>query len=110
MYIICTLSVCYLKNSSVILFAGNTIVNINEPCLTNFESNLNMAFRIIKKWFNSNLISLNLDKTYCMQFITKNKSSNDTNIERDNKMIIQTDFVKFFWYTSRQYTVLETAY
>jgi len=101
MYIICTLSVCYLKNSSVILFAGNTIVNINEPCLTNFESNLNMAFRIIKKWFNSNLISLNLDKTYCMQFITKNKSSNDTNIERDNKMIIQTDFVKFFWYNSR---------
>jgi len=101
MYIICTLSVCYLKNSSVILFAGNTIVNINEPCLTNFESNLNMAFRIIKKWFNSNLISLNLDKTYCMQFIAKNKSSNDTNIERDNKMIIQTDFVKFFWYNSR---------
>ena len=77
----CTLS---NKNSSVILFAGDTIVIINEPCLTNFESNLNIAFRIIKKWFNSNLLSLNLDKTYYMQFITKNKSLHRIDIEHDN--------------------------
>jgi uncharacterized protein (UPF0332 family) len=30
-----------------------------------------------------------------MQFITKNKSSNNINIEHDNKMIIQTNLVKF---------------
>ena len=92
----CTLS---NKNSSVILFAGDTIVIINEPCLTNFESNLNIAFRIIKKWFNSNLLSLNLDKTYYMQFITKNKSLNKINIKHDNKMIIQTDFGNLFGIT-----------
>jgi hypothetical protein len=79
------------KNSSVILFEDDTSVIVNEPCLTNFESNLNVVFRIINKWFNSNLLSLNLDETYYMQFITKNKSSNKINMEHDNKMIIQTN-------------------
>jgi hypothetical protein len=88
----CTLS---NKNSSVILFADDTSVIINEPCLTDFESNLNIAFTIINKWFNYNLLLLNLDKTYYMQFMTKNKFSNNINTEHDNKMIIQTNFVKF---------------
>jgi hypothetical protein len=61
----------------------------------NFERNLNTVFKIIKKWFNSNLLSLNLDKTYYTQFITKNKSLNKIKIEHDNIMIIQTNFVKF---------------
>jgi hypothetical protein len=72
------------KNSSVILFADDTSVIINEPCLTDFESNLNIVFRIINKWFNFNLLLLNQDKTYYMQFITKNKFSNNINIEHDN--------------------------
>jgi hypothetical protein len=85
----CTLS---NKNSSGLLFADDTSVIINEPCLTDFESNLNIVFTIINKWFNYNFLLLNLDKTYYMQFITKNKSSNNINIEHDNKMIIQTIF------------------
>ena len=76
--------------------ADDTSVIINELCLTNFESNLNIVFRIITMWFNSKLLSLILNKTYCVQFITKNKTSSNINIEHDNKMIIQTDFVKFF--------------
>jgi hypothetical protein len=92
----CTLS---NKNSSVILFADDTSVIINEPCLTDFESNLNIVFRIINKWFNYNLLLLNLNKTYYMQFITKNKSSNNINTKHGNKMIIQTNFVKFLGIT-----------
>jgi hypothetical protein len=34
-----------------------------------------------------------------VQFITKNKFSSNINIEHDNEMIIQTDFVKFFGIT-----------
>ena len=64
----CTLS---NKNSSIILFADDTSVIISEPCLMNFERNLNIVFKIIMKRFNSNLLSLNLDKTFYMQFITK---------------------------------------
>jgi hypothetical protein len=60
-------------NSSIILFADDTSVIINDPDLKNFERNLNINFRIVNEWFNFNLLSLNFDKTYYMQFITKNK-------------------------------------
>jgi len=59
------------KNSSIVLFAGDTSVIISEPCLVNFERKLNIVFQIMKAWFNSNFLSLNFDKTYYMQFITK---------------------------------------
>jgi len=49
----------------------------------------------MKERFNSNLLSLNFDKTHYMQFITKNKCLYKINIEHDNKMILQTKFVKF---------------
>jgi hypothetical protein len=36
------------KNSSIVLFADDTIVIISEPCIMNFERNLNTVFKIIK--------------------------------------------------------------
>jgi len=87
------------KNSSVVLFANDTTVIISEPCLMNFERKLNIVFQIMKEWFNSNFLSLNVDKTYYMQFITKNKFLNKINIEHDNKMILQANFVKFLGIT-----------
>jgi hypothetical protein len=65
----------------------------------NFERNLNIVLKKMKKWFNSNLLPLSFDKTYYMQFITRNTSLNEINIEHDNKMIIQTNFVKFLGIT-----------
>ena len=79
--------------------ADDTSVIINELCLTNFESNLYIVFRIIYMWLNCKLLSLILNKTYCVQFINKNKFSSNINTEHDNKMIIQTDFIKFFGMT-----------
>jgi hypothetical protein len=66
----------------------------------NLERNLNINFRIVNERFNSNLLSLNFDKTH-MQFITINKSLNNINIEYDNKMIIQANSVKILGYNSR---------
>jgi len=83
-------------NSSIFLFANDTSVIISDPCFMNFERNLNIVFKTMKKWFNSNLLSLNFDKTYYMHFVTKNKSLHKINIEHENKMIIQTNFVKFW--------------
>jgi hypothetical protein len=65
----------------------------------NFESNLNINFRTVNEWFNSNLLSLNSDKTYYMQFVTKNKFLNNINIEHDNKIIFQASSVKFLGMT-----------
>jgi hypothetical protein len=53
----------------------------------------------MKEWFNSNFFSLNFDKTYYMQFITKNAFLNKMNIEQGNKIILQTNFVKFLGIT-----------
>jgi len=87
------------KNSSIVLFADDTSVIISEPCLMNFERKLNIVFQIMKEWFNSDFLSLNADKTYYMQFITKNKFLNKINIEHGNKMILQANFVKFLGIT-----------
>jgi hypothetical protein len=81
------------------MFADDTSVIFSEPCLMNFERSLNTTFKIIKNWFNSNPLSLNLDETYYMQFITKNKSLNKIKIEHENKMIIQKNLVKFLGIT-----------
>jgi len=89
----------YNKNSSIVLLADDTSVIISEPCSMNFERKWNIVFQIMKEWFNSNFLSLNFDKTYYMQFITKNKFLNKINIEHDNKMILQTNFVKFLGIT-----------
>jgi hypothetical protein len=87
------------KNSSILLFADYTSVVISEPCLMNFETKLNIVLQIMKEWFNSNFILLNFDKTYYMQFITKNKSLSKINIEHENKTILKTNFVKFLGMT-----------
>jgi hypothetical protein len=53
----------------------------------------------MKECFNSNHLLLSFDETYCIQFITKNKYLNKINIEPDNKIILQTNFVKFLGVT-----------
>ena len=92
----CTLS---NDNSSSILFAGDTSVIISDPCFMNFERNLNIVFKTMMKGFNSNLLLLKFDKTYYKLFITKTKFLNKINIEHENEMVIQTNFVKFLGIT-----------
>jgi hypothetical protein len=57
--------------SSSILFADDTsfiTANHNE---TEFKLNTNEIFNEINKWFDSNLLMLNYNKTYFLQFLTK---------------------------------------
>ena len=53
------------------------------------------------EWFNSKFPSLNFDKIYYMQFINKNNFLNKkhVNTELDNKIILQTNCVKFLGIT-----------
>jgi hypothetical protein len=53
----------------------------------------------MQEWFDSTLLSLNFDKIYYIQFITKKFFLNKINIVRDNKMILQTNCVKFLGIT-----------
>jgi len=61
------------------------ITNTNS---LNFEKGVNKIIQDINEWFNTNLLSLNLDKTHFIHFVTKNSSSINFNIICGNKKIV----------------------
>jgi len=54
-----------------ILFAEDTIVLLTSPNNTQMQSDFNTIFEQLIKWFKSNLLFLNFDKTYFIQFTNK---------------------------------------
>jgi hypothetical protein len=54
-----------------ILFADDTSIVVKGYNLKNFQNNMINAFNCVFKWFRINLLSLNVNKTHCMQFVTK---------------------------------------
>ena len=66
------------ENSKIVLFADDTSMIITNPSPSNFERSVNKVIQDINDWFNTNLLSLNLDKTHFIQFVTKNSSSIDS--------------------------------
>ena len=55
-------------NSKIVLFADDTSMIINNPKPLNFEKSVNKIIQDINEWFNTNLLSLNLDKTHFNTF------------------------------------------
>lgn len=53
------------------------------------------AFNCVYKWFRTNLLSININKTHCVQFKTKNQSAADINIVCNNRSITTLSNVKF---------------
>jgi hypothetical protein len=50
--------------SNPTLFADDTNIIFTHPYLTDFKEEINAVFEEIIKWFEVNLMSLNLNKTY----------------------------------------------
>jgi len=85
--------------SSPILFADDTsfiIANCNE---TEFKFNTNDIFHEINKWFHSNLLMLNYDNTYFMQFLTKTDHEINRQVSFGNRKIATTQSLKFLGLT-----------
>ena len=76
-------------------FADDTSVIITNPDPLNFRTNHNK----IHKWFKTNLLSLNLDKSHYIQFITKNSSPNDFDIMLGSKILTMVNSTKFLGLT-----------
>jgi hypothetical protein len=53
------------------------------------------AFTCVYNWFRINLLSLNINKTPCVQFKTNNKSTTDINIVCNNCPITTMSNIKF---------------
>jgi hypothetical protein len=68
------------NNAKVVLFADDTSIIINSLNQTEFEDIANKIFQCINRWFTSDLLSLNVEKTHFMQFVTKTSSLLDLNI------------------------------
>ena len=84
------------ENPKIVLFADDTSMIITNPNPSNFEKSVNKIIQDINEWFNTNLLSLNLDKTHFIQFVTKNSSSVDFNIMYGNNKIANIYNTKFF--------------
>ena len=65
-----------------------------------FEKDINTAKLQLNRWFNSNLLLLNLGKkkkkTYFLQFLTKNPNATDLHISYKNKQISSIYCTKFW--------------
>jgi len=63
------------------LFADDTNIIFTHPNLTEFKEEINEVFEKIIIWFQHNLLSLNLNKTYYMQF--KSKTNYAVNVNKN---------------------------
>ena len=54
-----------------VLFADDTSILITSPNNVKFQSDFNVVFGQLNKWFMTNLLSLNFDKTYVILFTNK---------------------------------------
>jgi hypothetical protein len=61
-----------------ILFADDTSFIVTNHDDSQLRHKVNEVFNKVNKWFHSNLLMLNYDKTYFLQFQTKANKENNT--------------------------------
>jgi len=85
------------NKSSPILFTDDTsfiTANRNETKFK-FNSNEILVFNKINKWFHSNLLMLNYDKTYFLQFLAKTDYEIKMQVSFGNRKIAATQSLKY---------------
>jgi hypothetical protein len=82
-------------NSELVLLAENTSILVTSPNLIIFENNVNKVFQDINRWFTTNLLLLNVEKTQFMPFVSKTNSLLDANVMHWNKKIVIIHNTKF---------------
>jgi hypothetical protein len=65
-------------------------MHISKPSPTEFINDFNKVLVNISDWFKINLVSLNFDKTYFVQFRTKSSHKININKNYRNKPITDT--------------------
>jgi len=78
-----------------ILIADNTSILITSPNSNQLQSNLNTVFAQLNKWFKSNLLFLNFEKTYFIQFNNASKCTPVTGIKYEEEQISIANETKF---------------
>lgn len=77
------------------MFADDTSILITGHNLHTLQDDLNATFGQISKWFQVNSLSLNISKTYFIQFLSKSSNYLDININDENNYISKVNDTKF---------------
>jgi hypothetical protein len=77
------------------LFADDTSVIVSNQTNIVLGNNLQLVFNSVMKWFKVNLLSLNLDKTYCMEFHSKYITNSGIQMKYNDKTVTNTTELKF---------------
>jgi hypothetical protein len=81
--------------SNPVLYADDTSLIITNSDSQIFEKDINTVILQLNRWFNSNLLLLNLEKTHFLQFLTKNTNATDLHISYENRQISGIHSTKF---------------
>ena len=75
--------------SNPVLYADDTSLIITNSDSQMFEKDINTAILQLNRWFRSNLLLLSLEKTYFLQFLTKNTNPTELNISYTKQTNVQ---------------------
>ena len=78
-----------------ILFADDTSLIISNPDSSQFEKDINTVIQTLNRWFHSNLLFLNFEKTHFLQFLTTNTNVTKLHLTYDNTQISNIEHSKF---------------
>ena len=84
------------------------IITKSDPM--EFTSTINRNIIKITRWFKSNSLSLNIDKTHFLQFRTKINQNYDIQISYENKANHKGSKYKISWNNDRLKVIMETTY
>jgi hypothetical protein len=82
-------------NAEVVLNEDDTSIIITILNQSDITNGANKILQDINKWFTTNLLSLNADKTQYMQFVTKISFLIDFHVTYKNKERVNTSNIKF---------------
>jgi len=84
-------------SATPIMFADDTSIMMKNNNNEQLQSELNIVMSRINEWFQENLITLNLNKTYFIQFSNKGINNSDIQIKIANVNIATINEIKFSW-------------
>ena len=81
--------------NSIVLFADDTSILITDTTLQKYNTTINQLFYNVNTWFNSNLLTLNYNKTHYVENRTKNCYQIQTKVPYEDNIIPNYTATKF---------------
>ena len=81
--------------SNPVLYADDISLITTNSDSQMFDKDINTAISQLNRWFNSNLLLLNLEKVCFLHFLTKNTNTTDLHISYENRQVSSIHSTKF---------------